>query len=227
MTMKTFKILPVPVVLLSLGLASLGSRAEAANANTFQLQMRSTMSGASTGTGPQGWANSRYTQTGLTTNQTLQISCRGLAPNQVYHLMASVGTNGQWVHLSDFTPNQSGAIMVQYLAGMPHHFVGTNDPGQAWAMMGGWTHHMSWVLSPGSGTNWCDGIDGQSEGPQSLAMGNSGSNSGMGGSGPMTGPGGQGTTGPTAVSAEWEVFRGWVAWAGWMIWMKWWTVGPP
>jgi hypothetical protein len=139
---------------LGVAFACLTSAAKAAstavNNNTFQLQSRSTMVGIATG-GPQGWASSRYDHHGNLTNQLLQINCRGLASNQVYHLMASWGTNGALVHLSDFTPIRSGAILINYQAGSPNHFIGTTNPSPT----AYWSNHMSWVLFPGAGTNWC------------------------------------------------------------------------
>jgi hypothetical protein len=126
--------------------------------NTFQLQTRSAMHATGAAARAAGWATSRYTRQGLVTNQLLQISCTRLATNQVYHLMASMGTNGELIHLSDFMPNRSGAIMIQYLAGAAHRFAGTTNPGPDRRQTGGWTNHMSWVLLSQSGSNWCQGM---------------------------------------------------------------------
>lgn len=198
---------------LAIGLASLAFEAKAASTgaagNTFQLQLRSIMSGTGAESGPQGWASSYYSRRGATTNQTVRISCRGLAASRVYHLMASSGTNGELVHLSDFMPDRSGAILMHYVAGSSHHFVGTRNPGAAWGLNGGWTNHMSWVIFPGSGSNWCSPMNYQVSGPRRMHDGWSGSG-GMGGHDEMGISGGAGT--PGATGCGWPAMTDW--WSG-------------
>ncbi len=209
--MNTKKILLAPAAWLSIGLALLVSRAEAASTSTFQLQMRSRISNANGTGGPQGWASSVYSQHHQLTNQTLQLSCRGLLTNRNYHLMASFGTNGELMHLSDFKPAPPGAILLQYLAGSPHHFSGTNNPALAWGMMGGWTNRMSWVIFPGGSTNWCDWMDDGGGSPYPMRITSSmGSMDGMGG---LMG-------GSSGWMGGWSM--GWMG-SGWPAMTNWWS----
>ncbi len=187
---------------------------QAQAASTFRLQMRSTMLGnTSTRTGPQGWTISRYSQGAIGTNQSLEISCRQLATNRVYHLMASWGTNGELIHVSDFMPSHSGTILMQYVGGGSHRFTGTDNPGQAWSMTGGWTNHMSWVIFPDSdGNDWCDLMHGDAS-EHSMGMtggmgGMGGSNSWMGGSGGMGGMAGMDDGWP-AMANWWSQMTNW------------------
>lgn len=154
-TMKMRKTLSNWSMSLVLGLACLAATAVAAPAGTFQLRTHSTMHGTDSHAGVQGWASTMYNHHAGTANQSLQISCRGLATNHVYHLMASWGTNGELVHLSDFVCNRSGAILMNHTAGTMHHYNGTNDPGRVWDMMHDWDHQLSWVIFPGTSSNWC------------------------------------------------------------------------
>ncbi|HWI58404.1 MAG TPA: hypothetical protein VNZ22_14360, partial [Bacillota bacterium] len=189
-----------------IGVACLACQTQATSTNvdqnTFHLQLRTAMHGIGGAVGPQGWTASLYGRRGPLMNQALQLGCRGLATNQVYHLMASVGTNGELLHLADFMPNSAGAVLMQYLAGPMQHFAGTNNPGQAWGMMGGWTNHMSWVVFPESGTNWCYSMSGQVAEPRALSM-----MGGTTGTGAMANPvqpsgaAGQGTLGQDSASA--------------------------
>ncbi len=197
--MKTTKKLLSGLPMLGIGLAFLTCQTDAASTgagrSTLQLQTRSAMQGAGSAAGAEGWATSRYTQHGQTANQALQISLKRLPANQVFHLMASQGTNGELIHLSDFMPNRSGAILMQYLAGSPHHFAGTDNPGMDWRTMGGWTNHMSWVLFSNSGTNWCQGVNGQGPHPSAVIEG-------MGGSGGMGDPGQGAGAGPQGMGGQ-------------------------
>jgi hypothetical protein len=145
--------------------------------------------------------------------------------------MASVGTNGELVHVADFTPNRSGAILMQYMSGIPHRFTGTNNPGLAWGMMGGWTNHMSWVLFPGSGTNWCDMMDRHVDGLQpATMMGSLGGETDINSPGQTIGPMGQGMTGENGGSGGMGGMGGmggtgggWPAMTNWMAGMvDWW-----
>jgi hypothetical protein len=183
--MKTTQINLVRFSLVAMALACLAPEAKAASTaadrNIFQLQLRSTMTGAGALGGPRGWTTTHYSQRGSALNQNLQMNFRGLAAGQVYHLMASQGTSGELVHLSDFMPNRAGAIMMQYLAGSPHHFTGTNNPGQAWGPNGRWTNHMSWVIVPATGNDWCNWMGGSPGMDSSAGMGGMGGSGGMGG----------------------------------------------
>jgi hypothetical protein len=228
---KTMKTTLRQFSLLAISLACLAHEAKGASpaVNTFRLQSRSAMNGTGTATGPRGWASSLYGQRGTNANQDLQISCRSLTAGEVYHLMASTGTNGELVHLSDFMPNRSGAILMHYSAGTPHHFVGTNNPGAAWWLTGGWTNHMSWVIYPGNGTNWCSpehaqGITGQ----YGTYGGMGGYGGGMGGyGGGMGGYGGGmgGYGGGMGWGGDWGWGSGWPAMTNWWSGMSgWWPM---
>jgi hypothetical protein len=173
MSMKTTKIPRVVPTMLCFSLACLAWQAPAQSTtvdkNTFQMQVHSTMKATGALGAAQGLASSGYTWLAGIVSQTLTISCKGLVTNQVYHLMASFGTNGELIHVSDFMPNRSGTILMQHLAGGSHHFTGTDDPGQVWGANGGWSNHMSWVIFPMmSGTNWCDAMDGAGDGPHAM-----------------------------------------------------------
>jgi len=190
--MKTTNTFLARFTLLGIGLAcvtcQVGTAAMSIGRNTFQLQLHSTMSGSGANNGPKGRASSLYGQGSSMTNQTLQISCTGLATDQVYHLVASWGTNGELMHLSDFMPARSGAILMRFLAGTPHHFAGTNNPGQDWSVRGGWTNHMSLVIYPKDGENWCDSMHNSGGSPPPID--NMGGGPGMGGGTGMGGNGG-------------------------------------
>jgi Bacterial Ig domain len=151
--MKKGNLLVIQLASLGLVLFWLSELADAASSSTFQLRTRSRMNATSVDSKAQGWAGSVYSYHGDTRNQSLQISCRGLGTNQVYHLMASWGTNGALMHLSDFMPSRAGTILMNHMAGTPRRFNGTNDPGEIWAMMNN-GRPPSWVIYPGSVSNW-------------------------------------------------------------------------
>ena len=199
----------------ALGLACLALEGQAATSgavrNTFQLQVNSAMKGGGSRSGPQGWATSSFAQSSGSTNQALQLRFQGLGNNQIYHLMASVGTNGEPMHVADFMPDQTGVIEMQFMDGMTNGMVESNSMGSAGSMMDGW-EQMSWVMYPVNGTNWCNAMNGQGEAPRSMnqalvsgsGMSGSGGLGGMGGTGGMSGSGGMGGSG-------WPAMTNWVA----------------
>jgi len=223
--MNFARIVSVPILLLGFSLAASSGQSPttlaASGRNTFFLRAHDTMTASGTDARTRGWSSIHYSRSGLVTNQSLQISCAGLAANQRYHLMASFGTNGDLMHLADFSPGRSGGIMLNYMMGA-HRFTATNNLSHWLSTMSGRTNHMSWVIFPSTVTNWCDRRDdhgyphAMNGDARTRGMPDPGSSTGrMGSSGGMWNTGGtagtQGMEGMGSMHSNWPAMTNWGA----------------